>query len=115
MFLPFLLFFLLNFDTLGNGKNAEKSSETTRRSQADVKSVEAALHLQSQKSIQQCEVTDESNTLTMTEDEINNDTKRNEEQSEQSQWVMVVRIISVVILLVNISSNDSHFNVVLNV
>lgn len=59
-----------------------------------MKSVEAALHLQSQKSIEQCDNTDESNTLTLTEDEINNDSKRIEEQSEQSRWVIIAITIA---------------------
>lgn len=72
--------------TKGNGKNTEKVNEATRRTQANVKSVEAALHLQSQQNNDQYENTDESATLTVTEDEINDVSKPNE-QSEPSQWV----------------------------
>ncbi|XP_055295111.1 protein timeless isoform X3 [Sitodiplosis mosellana] len=72
----------------GNGKNTDKTSEATRRTQADVKSVEAALHLQSQQSIEQCKKnTDESATLTLTEDEMNDEAEKPvEKQSKQFQW-----------------------------
>lgn len=70
----------------GNRKLAEKTSGTIRRTQTDVKSVEAALNIQSQKSIDQYENTDESATLTLTEDEIFDDFKPFE---EQSQWVII--------------------------
>lgn len=75
----------------GNGKNIDKSSEATRRTQADVKSVEAALHLQSQQSIEQCEMnTDESATLT---DDINDDTEKPVEKPfKQFQWVCMIII-----------------------
>lgn len=55
-------------DNGGNGKNIDKSIET-RRSQANVKNVEAALNLQSQKGIIPSEKTDESITITSTEDD----------------------------------------------
>lgn len=67
----------------------DKTSEATRRTQADVKKVEAALHLQSQQSIELCEMnTDESATLTLTEDEINDEAEKPvEKPSKQFQWV----------------------------
>ncbi|XP_031617195.1 protein timeless isoform X2 [Contarinia nasturtii] len=71
----------------GNGKNVDKSSEMTRRSQANVKSVEAALNLQSQQTMEQSENIDESTTQTLTEEQDDNDAKPIEEQSEQSPWI----------------------------
>lgn len=59
----------------GNGKNIEKSIETWRL-QANVKSVEAALNLQSQQGFEQSESTNESTTLTSTEDDANEDAEK---------------------------------------
>lgn len=65
-FIP--IFYESIFPSGGNGKFAEKLIEM-RRAQADVKSVEAALNLQSQNKAKLSENTDESATLTSTEDD----------------------------------------------
>lgn len=81
-------------DLGGNGKNADKTIEATRRSQADIKSVEAALHLQSQQSIDKYDYTDESTTLTLTEDEICDEIKAAENNSEQTNLVKILFYIN---------------------
>lgn len=85
-------FFVHNFlhHLGGNGKNMDKSIET-RRSQADVKSVEAALNLQSRHSAKQSENTDESATLTSTEDDANEDVaKQSDDLSEKAAPVSFI-------------------------
>lgn len=75
----------------GNRKNANKTSETIRRTQADMKS--AALHLQSQQTAEQYDNTDESATLTLTEDEINEESSKLADCSmDLDSWVRGVVI-----------------------
>lgn len=66
----------------GNGNNIDKSIER-RRSQANVKNVEAALHLQSRKGIKQSENTDEFVRLQPTEDGGANDDAEKTRASDQ--------------------------------
>lgn len=62
-----------------------------RRSQANVKSVEAAINLKSQQSAKQCENTDESTTLTSTEDDAHSDrVKSTDNPTEKANRVRVI-------------------------
>lgn len=76
------------FRSGGNGKNTDKSFET-RRSQADVKKVEAALNLQSKHCAKLSEKTDESAALTSTEDDA---AKQSDEPSGKATLVRFTSI-----------------------
>lgn len=52
-----------------------------------MKGVQAALHLQSQQNANQYINTDGSATITLTEDEFNDDTRHTEDSTDKESWV----------------------------